>query len=352
LKNLDLTDGRIISAALGLVVDGFWGTVTPSTLAKSLGVSEPELLSHAQIGDRPLLWAAQRVRDDLESVVERVVEIDDPHDAVRQLFGALNQRLTQYPGLVLLLFPPSLPQEKQSRAAVRLLGSMLRGLTLALCRQLGEGERLGSGWQPESASSLLLGLIVSANAESAAGDQQDAFEIWWSTVAGDAKRPAAETAVETTAAPSRCAEAISELDLAPLLKEGTDPLQTVLDALSNLQVAGVLKLKVPFRPNPLLKLLVKNGHGVVVFEETPGIWQVEIVNGGTPDVMDLRELESPEPLQRVLEEASALDGDEIFLARLPRFPSLLIPHLQQRGLDHVIHQEADGSVFIRVWRSS
>lgn len=352
MKDRELSDDSVLGAALGVLVETPFRVLTHSTIANVLGVCESDLASQSTIGESPVIWLAQRIRDDLEGVVEAVVGVDDPREAMKVLLAGLEQRLRDRPGLCVFLFPQALPDDARSHGAVRLLGSMLQGLTLALCRQLAEDHRLRSPWQPEAASLLVLAIVASSATRSGAGDPGSAFGLWWSAVGNESAAGDSPVLVnEPIEPPTLALQRFVELDLGPLLKSGQDPLETVLDTVSQLELSGVLKLKVPFRPNPLLTLLAKHGHGVVVFEETQGIWQVEVVRGGKPEVVDLRELEAPEPLQRVLEEASVLQGAEVFLARLPKFPALLIPHLNQRGLAHHLYDEADGSVFLRVWRA-
>ena len=76
-----------------------------------------------------------------------------------------------------------------------------------------------------------------------------------------------------------------------------------------------------------------------------------MICGGAPAVVeDLRELEPPEPLERVLLASAALAPGAAYLARLPRHPHLLVPHLRERGLGFAILEHADGSALLRVER--
>ncbi len=67
-----------------------------------------------------------------------------------------------------------------------------------------------------------------------------------------------------------------------------------------------------------------------------------------PDMVDLRELEAPEPMEKVLLACSQLDAGDFFLAHLPRVPTLLFPHLETRGLNWWVHEEEDHSALLLI----
>ena len=71
-----------------------------------------------------------------------------------------------------------------------------------------------------------------------------------------------------------------------------------------------------------------------------------------PDIIDLRGLEAPEPMEKILLACAQLGPDDNFLARLPHIPTPLFPHLETRGLDWQVFEEADGSAVILIRRRS
>ena len=71
-----------------------------------------------------------------------------------------------------------------------------------------------------------------------------------------------------------------------------------------------------------------------------------------PEIIDLRDLEAPEPLEKILLACAQLGPGQRYLARLPHVPGPLFPHLQARGLDWQVHEEADGSAVIMIRRSA
>jgi hypothetical protein len=76
------------------------------------------------------------------------------------------------------------------------------------------------------------------------------------------------------------------------------------------------------------------------------------LKNGIPEIIDLRDLEAPEPMEKILLACAQLGPDDIYLARLPHVPGPLFPHLEARGLDWQVYEEADGSAVILIWRST
>ncbi len=72
----------------------------------------------------------------------------------------------------------------------------------------------------------------------------------------------------------------------------------------------------------------------------------------TPEIVDLRDLEAPEPMEKVLLACSQLGAGEFFLAHLPRVPTLLFPHLETRKLNWWVHEEEDHSALLLIRRNA
>ncbi len=77
-----------------------------------------------------------------------------------------------------------------------------------------------------------------------------------------------------------------------------------------------------------------------------------VLGSRTPDIVDLRDLEAPEPMEKVLLACSQLGAGEFFLAHLPRVPTLLFPHLETRGLSWWVHEEEDHSALLLIRRNA
>ena len=65
-------------------------------------------------------------------------------------------------------------------------------------------------------------------------------------------------------------------------------------------------------------------------------------------VVDLRDLEAPEPMEKILLACTQLGSEENYLAHLPHVPNLLFPHLESRGLNWQVFEEEDGSAIVLI----
>ncbi|MFQ5698684.1 MAG: DUF2249 domain-containing protein [Myxococcota bacterium] len=66
--------------------------------------------------------------------------------------------------------------------------------------------------------------------------------------------------------------------------------------------------------------------------------------------LDLRDLEAPEPLRRILEAVAALGPGDSLVARTPRYPRMLFGQLEKRGLEWEAREESDGSATLSIRR--
>lgn len=71
-----------------------------------------------------------------------------------------------------------------------------------------------------------------------------------------------------------------------------------------------------------------------------------------PEVIDLRGLEAPEPMEKILLACVQLGPDDYYLAHLPHVPGPLFPILEARGLGWQVFEQADESALVLIRRSS
>lgn len=128
--------------------------------------------------------------------------------------------------------------------------------------------------------------------------------------------------------------------------------QKLLASLEKMPDNGILKLTVPNRSVDLIESLQSRGYRVNVRQWENSDWDVEVLASRTPDIIDLRELEAPEPMQRILTICTGMGKDDSYLARLPHVPTILFPHLLARGLAWCVHEERDNSALLMVRRES
>jgi AcrR family transcriptional regulator/uncharacterized protein (DUF2249 family) len=349
---------QIVEAALEILARVPLERLSTRQLARHLGVSQPALFRHFRSREELLVAVVAHARGKLESLIEAVLrDRESPVEQLRALARDLFRHVERHPGLPRLLFSSAPPAEKAVRAALRHVIEMQSSLVAELFR---EGQRQGLFDRELDAAraarhfiALLQGTILQWQLDDEGAPLEPRADpilsTWLHGVRADASSPAPLPLDEVRSAGR---DGLRQLDVRPLLARGTDPLQAILAALDSLGRGGVLKITAPFRPSPLIALLTRRGHAARATEIAPNRWSVEVVVGADPAVDDLRDLEAPEPLERVLESTSRMSPGAVYLARVPRNPRLLIPHLEERGLTWSVYEEHDGSALLRVWKPS
>ena len=71
-----------------------------------------------------------------------------------------------------------------------------------------------------------------------------------------------------------------------------------------------------------------------------------------PNIVDLRGLEPPEPMEIILTACTRMGLDDKYLAHLPHVPSPLFPILETRGLIWQVFEQEDGSALLLIRRGS
>ncbi|HSW29643.1 MAG TPA: DUF2249 domain-containing protein [Longimicrobiales bacterium] len=171
---------------------------------------------------------------------------------------------------------------------------------------------------------------------------------------------------------------ILDLDVREDLRSGREPFQRILHARQALAPDGVLRLRAIFEPRPLYGVLGREGFAHWTEQLADDDWRIWFyrVGGaeeearapvprstgrtlptcGTPrpepadvTVLDVRELEPPEPMQRTLEALATMPRGHTMVQVNSRVPRFLLPELKQRGFQYTIHEEQPDVVrlFIR-----
>lgn len=153
-----------------------------------------------------------------------------------------------------------------------------------------------------------------------------------------------------------------ELDVRPLLREGGDPFQAIMSAVSSLSPGEGLKLFATFRPQPLLSVMAQRGFGHEVLEIDGGDFEVRftpeetglVVSGEavSPEVwpdpaveLDLTDLPPPEPMVRILATLEKMSEGEVLFALLAREPLFLYPELAVRNHQWAGNFDEEGLIF-------
>lgn len=165
------------------------------------------------------------------------------------------------------------------------------------------------------------------------------------------------------------------LDVRPFLAKGEDPFNILQKALSKLEEDEVLEVLIDFEPIPLIRIQEKKGYVTLTLIED-GVFHTYFKAGGAIKeesnfaidpiktisklefdeqtnaypgeiiTIDVRNLEMPEPLVRILEAIETLDektGLKIFHKRIPQH---LLPELEDKNLNTFICPIAEGNVML------
>lgn len=349
---------EIIEATLRLLEETPLARLTTRQIAKQLDISQPALFRHFRSREQLLLAVMQKARSDLGAIADSVlVDVSRPLERLRTLAARLLGHVETYPGLARLLFSP--PEKGPLRDLLRQLVSMQRSLVSELVR---DGQQAGifrADLNPTDAATFYVGMIqgvvLRSQLEDDRGRLTDEAEpmlaLWLEGARCSSATPAASVQTDGPAEIAPSAN-LSALDVRPILAGGTDPLDHILAAVATVCGGGVLTITAPFRPMPLMRLLTERGHLVTARQLGDRLWSIDIVVGGGAAIEELLDLEPPEPLERVLEATASLAPGATYVARLPRFPRMLVPHLSERPIKFEFSESADGTALLHVRANS
>lgn len=351
---------EIIEAVLGLLGAFHLEALTTRRIAQELGLSQPALFRHFPSRGHLMEAVLESARGQLGQVGERALAEGGPPDAcIEALVRGLLQHVQQHPGLPRLLFGHVSDSSEALQLGLRRLITLQVNLVSAL---VADGQAQGL-FRPEldapAAAAGLVGMVQGAILQWEVKGRQDNLRdaagplvsLWRYGAATD-RSPPPEALPAPAPAPQLPAavrtHGLLGLDVRPLLDRGEDPLAAILAQIEAMASPGVLELTVPFTPRPLIALLARRGHEVLVrsFDELCLV-QVSI---GAASVRDLSELEAPEPMVRVLSAAEALSPAATFIARLPRLPHPLLAELKMRKFAFEVHESPDGTALVRITR--
>jgi len=155
------------------------------------------------------------------------------------------------------------------------------------------------------------------------------------------------------------------LDVREDIQRGREPFARIMTAVNALAVDEALVLRVPFEPVPLYGVLGKRGFAHWTECHAPDDWSVGFYRDRAPSreetapgaparertVLDVRGLEPPQPLVRVLEEIDRLGPGAELEVHHERRPMFLYPQLDERGLIHETDEPEPGLVRILIRRA-
>lgn len=161
------------------------------------------------------------------------------------------------------------------------------------------------------------------------------------------------------------------LDVREDIRAGREPFPKIMRAVKALRNDQVLVLRAPFEPIPLYGVLGAKGFAHFAEAAAPDDWTVYFFrsqegqgeevqqkaaeapppeSGAATITLDVRGLEPPEPMLRVLEALEHLPKGAMLLVLHERRPLFLYPKLEERGFEHTTQEIAPGDVRILIRR--
>lgn len=154
------------------------------------------------------------------------------------------------------------------------------------------------------------------------------------------------------------------VDVRDDIRRGVEPFARIMAAVKALAVDEVLVLRAPFEPIPLYDVLGKRGFERWTECRGAEDWWVTFYRGAAAETssrtgraepaaaasrtIDVRGLEPPQPMVRVLESLDALPAGGELVVLHERRPMFLYPQLDERGFVHETDEPAPGVVRIRI----
>ena len=150
-------------------------------------------------------------------------------------------------------------------------------------------------------------------------------------------------------------EKIVELDVRPILATGKDPFMDIMEKVKNLKEDETLMLINTFEPIPLYSVLGKKGFGHKTINEN-GEFKIYFFRDDNlssedsteekkkPEFneevfeLDVRDLEPPEPMVKILETLPKLSDNTILLVHHHREPLMLYDKLAERGYEAIANK--------------
>jgi uncharacterized protein (DUF2249 family) len=154
------------------------------------------------------------------------------------------------------------------------------------------------------------------------------------------------------------------VDVREDIRRRQEPFARIMAAVKALGTDQALVLRVPFEPIPLYDVLGKRGLAHWTERRAADDWSVWFYRADTPSpespsavpppsgrrVLDVRGLEPPQPMLRVLEAIEGLGPGARLEVHHDRRPLFLYPQLDDRGFRHATDEPEPGFVRILIWK--
>ncbi len=172
---------------------------------------------------------------------------------------------------------------------------------------------------------------------------------------------------------------VISLDVRPIIEGGNDPFKEIMVAIKKLNSKETLKIINSFEPIPLINKLEKQGF--TVWTERPAIGVVhtffkkenEVVDKksknfekptssanfdeklqffeGKLKVIDVRQLEMPEPMTTILQEIELLPKGNALFVEHKKVPQFLLPELKARNFEILYKKLSENHLQLIIYKN-
>lgn len=277
---------QIVETALGLLATTSLEALSTRQIAAALGLTQPALFRHFASRAELIAAVVAHGRQMVGARVAAALVLDaSAADRLRALFRGLCEQVERTPGLPRLVFADAATAPSASGHELRGLAAMHRSIAAELFAQGRVDGSIASAVEPAIAgaafAALAQGVVLAWQLDGRpARLAVAAAPLLELLLAGAAPRAAVRSAPVVPLVSPRRRRCV--LDVGSLLSLGRDPLAATLAALARVGKRGVVVLRVPFRPAPLIAVLEAGGHSVRERAREGRALELEIRVGAPP----------------------------------------------------------------------
>lgn len=229
---------------------------------------------------------------------------------------------------------------------------------------------------------ILASRVTIADAAKIGGTDIQTFFNKLTPLGFDCKTETSKTENETMEQPefykTKNPAKVTELDVRPILESGKDPFNIIMDVLGKMPADNILKLVNSFEAIPLIKILSKKGYEYyTVNSQDKLVWtyfkktgnlvkevplaqlspkansdfdQLLSAFGNSIVKIDVRGLEMPQPMIKILKELESLPQGHVLFVQHKKIPQYLLPDLAEQNYSWRIKEIEEGNVQLIIFK--
>jgi hypothetical protein len=141
---------------------------------------------------------------------------------------------------------------------------------------------------------------------------------------------------------------IVEIDVRDDLRNGREPFAKLMAARGEVAPHGALMVRAIIEPVPLYTVMGRHGFAHHTERLADDDWMIWFYRELT--VLDVREMEPPEPLSYTLAALATLQADQTLVQVNVRVPVMLLPRLDAEGFTYDVQKLAENRVHVYIRR--